>query len=144
MFGEKRFLDYSVFKPPLAHSICINLRKVIRSFGISSPPLPQGKRSLSQLESQYGRAQAQTIVTNCATEIALSGLDYETVHYVSRSLGGDGEGKATVVAVSLFRAVRRFRGRLGEERSRPFRHGGRGAPCRRGEALVIRGNRRPL
>ena len=46
-----------------------------------------GIQSLSQLESRYGKPAAQTILTNCSTKIALSGLDVETAHYFSRSLG---------------------------------------------------------
>jgi len=46
-----------------------------------------GIQSLSQLEARYGKANAQTILTNCATKIALSGLDVETAEYVSRALG---------------------------------------------------------
>ena len=46
-----------------------------------------GIQSLSQLETRYGRPAAQTILTNCATKMALSGLDFETAQYISRSLG---------------------------------------------------------
>lgn len=46
-----------------------------------------GIQSLSQLEAGYGRATAQTILTNCSTKMALSGLDVETAQYFSRSLG---------------------------------------------------------
>ena len=42
---------------------------------------------LSQLEARYGRPAAQTILTNCSTKMALSGLDVETAQYFSRSLG---------------------------------------------------------
>ena len=46
-----------------------------------------GIQSLSQLEGLYGRSAAQTILTNCSTKMALSGLDVETAQYFSRSLG---------------------------------------------------------
>ena len=46
-----------------------------------------GIQSLSQLETRYGKPAAQTILTNCATKMALSGLDVETAQYFSRSLG---------------------------------------------------------
>ena len=46
-----------------------------------------GIQSLSQLESRYGKPAAQTILTNCSTKMALSGLDVETAQYFSRSLG---------------------------------------------------------
>ena len=42
---------------------------------------------MSQLEANYGRANAQTIVTNCSTKVALHGLDYQTASYVSNMLG---------------------------------------------------------
>lgn len=46
-----------------------------------------GIQSLSQLEANYGRANAQTIVTNCSTKVALHGLDYQTASYISNMLG---------------------------------------------------------
>lgn len=46
-----------------------------------------GVQSLAQLETCYGKASAQVILTNCATKIALSGLDVDTATYFSRSLG---------------------------------------------------------
>ena len=96
--------------------------------------------------ARYGRANAQTIVTNCATKIALSGLDYETARYVSQLAGGgDGDSKAALGAASPFRIVCGFGGGL----SRGTRHDRllTADEVRRigeGEALVITGNRRPL
>lgn len=46
-----------------------------------------GVQSLAQLDARYGRANAQTIMSNCGTKIALHGLDVETANYVSRMLG---------------------------------------------------------
>jgi type IV secretion system protein VirD4 len=46
-----------------------------------------GVQSLSQLEANYGKANAQTILTNCSTKIALHGLDVTTGEYMSKSLG---------------------------------------------------------
>ena len=46
-----------------------------------------GVQSLAQLEARFGRPNAQTILTNCATKVALHGLDYQTADYVSRMLG---------------------------------------------------------
>ncbi len=46
-----------------------------------------GVQSLAQLEARYGRPNAQTIITNCATKIVLHGLDVQTAEYVSRMLG---------------------------------------------------------
>jgi type IV secretion system protein VirD4 len=52
-----------------------------------------GIQSLSQLDKSYGHANAQTIITNCSTKIALHGLDVQTAKYVSEMLG-----ESTVVA----------------------------------------------
>jgi type IV secretion system protein VirD4 len=52
-----------------------------------------GVQSLSQLDKSYGRENAQTIITNCSTKIALHGLDYNTAKYVSDMLG-----ESTIVA----------------------------------------------
>lgn len=46
-----------------------------------------GLQSLSQLDGRYGAVNAKIILTNCATKIALSGLDVETAEYFSRALG---------------------------------------------------------
>jgi type IV secretion system protein VirD4 len=46
-----------------------------------------GIQSLSQLNQTYGNHAAQTIISNCATKVALHGLDYQTAEYVSKSLG---------------------------------------------------------
>ena len=46
-----------------------------------------GVQSLSQINKAYGNENAQTIMSNCATKIALHGLDYQTADYVSRTLG---------------------------------------------------------
>jgi type IV secretion system protein VirD4 len=42
---------------------------------------------LSQLEDHYGKPAANTILANCATRIALAGLDPESAEYVSKLLG---------------------------------------------------------
>lgn len=46
-----------------------------------------GLQSLAQLEGRYGKSAAQTILTNCGTKLVLSGLDFESAQYISRSLG---------------------------------------------------------
>lgn len=46
-----------------------------------------GIQSLSQLNQTYGNHATQTIMSNCATKIALHGLDYQTAEYVSKMLG---------------------------------------------------------
>ncbi len=44
-------------------------------------------QSLSQINQTYGNYAAQTIMSNCATKVALHELDYQTAEYVSKSLG---------------------------------------------------------
>ncbi len=46
-----------------------------------------GVQSLSQFKQTYGEHAAQTIMSNCATKVALHGLDYQTAEYVSKMLG---------------------------------------------------------
>ncbi len=62
---------------------------IARGRGVS---LWLGVQSLSQLSARYGKDNAQTILTNCGTRIALHGLDVETAEYLSRTLG---EGTVT-------------------------------------------------
>jgi type IV secretion system protein VirD4 len=57
---------------------------VARGRGVS---LWLGIQSLSQLSARYGKENAQTILTNCGTKIALHGLDAETGKYISETLG---------------------------------------------------------
>lgn len=57
---------------------------VARGRGVS---LWLGVQSLSQLVARYGKDNAQTILTNCSTKIALHGLDVETAKYLSETLG---------------------------------------------------------
>ncbi|SRR5579885_663840 len=52
-----------------------------------------GVQSLSQLDKSYGHANAQTIITNCLTKVALHALDYNTAKYISDMLG-----ESTIVA----------------------------------------------
>ena len=46
-----------------------------------------GVQSLAQPEACCGRTNAQSILTNCATKLALGGLDVETADFFSRTLG---------------------------------------------------------
>ena len=57
---------------------------VARGRGLS---LVLGVQALSQLEGLYGRADASTIRTNCATKIVLHGLEQESAEQISRMLG---------------------------------------------------------
>jgi type IV secretion system protein VirD4 len=57
---------------------------VARGRGLS---LVLGVQSLSQLDGIYGRDGAETIATNCATEVVLHGLSHRSAEEVSRALG---------------------------------------------------------
>jgi type IV secretion system protein VirD4 len=46
-----------------------------------------GVQSVSQIEALYGRENARTIMENCQTRIALSGLGFESAREVSQALG---------------------------------------------------------
>lgn len=104
-----------------------------------------GIQSLSQLEARYGRANAQTILANCATKVALSGLDVDTAEYVSRALG-----QAT--QVTRRRAWHR-RGVVSaphgstqsfQEHGRPLLTADEVRRVQADQAIVLTGNRRPL
>ena len=104
-----------------------------------------GVQSLSQLESLYGRAAAQTILTNCATTIALGGLDVETAEYFSRSLG-----QATEQTPRRSWQKKRFSLFAGgvtdtvQDHARPLLTSDEVRRIGWGEALAIIGNRRPV
>lgn len=104
-----------------------------------------GIQSLSQLEARYGRPDAQTILTNCATKIALSGLDVETADYFSRSLG-----QATRQTPRRSWQKRRFALFAGgvsdtvQDHARPLLTPDEVRRIGSGEALAIIGNRRPI
>lgn len=104
-----------------------------------------GLQSLSQLEGLYGKANAQTILTNCATKIALSGLDVETAHYFSRTLG-----EATVGVRRPSWSRRRFAlfassvSVSDQEHARSLMTPDEIRRIGEGKALVVTGNRRPL
>ena len=104
-----------------------------------------GLQSLSQLEARYGKPNAQTILTNCATKIALSGLDVETATYFSRSLG---EATLSVYRPSWSR--RRFAlfassvSVSDQEHARLLLTADEVRRIGEEQALVITGNRRPL
>ena len=46
-----------------------------------------GVQGLSQLTARYGKEASQTILGNCYTKLALSGLDGETAEYFSKTAG---------------------------------------------------------
>jgi type IV secretion system protein VirD4 len=104
-----------------------------------------GLQSLAQLDARYGAVNARTILTNCATKIALSGLDVETAEYFSRALG------QTTVLTQRSSRTRRWmtlfpsavqEGALDHGRSLLTPDEVRRLPD--GKALVLTGNRLPL
>lgn len=104
-----------------------------------------GVQSLSQLEALYGKPNAQTILTNCATKIALGGLDVETADYFSRTLG---EGTAIVPRRTWqkkrFALVSTTTSDTTMEHARPLLTADEVRRIGSDKALVIAGNRRPL
>lgn len=104
-----------------------------------------GIQSLSQLEALYGKPNAQTILTNCATKIALGGLDVETADYFSRTLG---EGTAIVPRRTWqkkrFALVSATTSDTTMEHARPLMTADEVRRIGSDKALVITGNRRPM
>ena len=104
-----------------------------------------GVQSLSQLESLYGRAAAQTILTNCATKVALGGLDVETAEYFSRTLG-----QGTIARKTRSWQRRRFaifastEGDALQEQGRSLFTADEVRRLSDLEMLVVNGNRRPM
>lgn len=104
-----------------------------------------GIQSLSQLEARYGKPNAQTILTNCATKVALSGLDVETAQYFSRTLGPQ------TVVLPRRALSRRYLGLLPasvqettSEHARPLLTADEIRRLPTEEALVIAGNHRAM
>ena len=104
-----------------------------------------GIQSLSQLTARYGTANAQTILTNCATKIALSGLDVETAEYFSRSLGqATGRMSRRTWQKKRLALVSSSTSDTTHEHPRPLLTADEVRRIDAGSALVIVGNRRPL
>ena len=104
-----------------------------------------GIQSLSQLEARYGKPAAQTILTNCSTKMALSGLDVETAQYFSRSLGEKTQvsprrtwqkKRWSLFAIGMSDTV--------QEHSRWLMTPDEVRRIGTGEMLILTGNRRPL
>jgi type IV secretion system protein VirD4 len=104
-----------------------------------------GIQSLAQLEARYGRANAQTILTNCATKVALHGLDVDSAEYFSRALG-----EATRVTRKRARHRRWLNPHPASttdssgEHKRALLTADEVRRIGTDEAIVITGNRRPL
>lgn len=104
-----------------------------------------GIQGLSQMEARYGKANAETILTNCSTKIALNGLDVRTGEYISRSLG-----ESTVVSRKKARHRRwLFAQNTGStlsitEHGRPLLTADEVRRVGTDEAIVLVGNQRPM
>jgi type IV secretion system protein VirD4 len=103
-------------------------------------------QSLAQVEARYGRPNAQTTITNCATKIALHGLDVQTAEYVSRMLGD-----STVVVQresrSMLESALGGHSTLTESRTehrRPLLTPDEVTRLSESEAIVRTGNRHPM
>ncbi len=104
-----------------------------------------GVQSLAQLEARYGRPNAQTIITNCATKIALHGLDVQTAEYVSRMLGDATvvvERESTTHAGVFDTVFSKSRSRT--EHRRPLLTPDEVMRIGEDEAIIRTGNRRPM
>ena len=104
-----------------------------------------GVQSLAQLEARYGRPNAQTIITNCATKIALHGLDVQTAEYVSRMLGDATvvvERESTTHAGLLDTVASKSRSRT--EHRRPLLTPDEVMRIGENEAIIRTGNRHPM
>src|SRR5262249_14678956 len=100
-----------------------------------------GVQSLGQLEARYGKANAQTILSNCSTKIALSGLDFESADYISKSLG---ERTVSQPRVTRHGILRTTYSRVTEHHSRKLLTRAEVRRIGRHQAIVISGNRRPM
>lgn len=61
-------------------------------------------QAISQLERQYGQANANTIYENCQTTIALPGLSSGSATLIARTLGPRGDG-ATILTADEIRRI---------------------------------------
>lgn len=100
-----------------------------------------GIQSLGQLEARYGKANAQTILSNCGTKIALSGLDVESAEYFSRALGEKTASEAKTTRHGLLNASY---GHSRDEHGRRLLTADEVRRIGADESLAIVGNRRPM
>ncbi len=100
-----------------------------------------GIQSLGQLEARYGKANAQTILSNCGTKVALSGLDVESAEYFSRALGDLTTSEVKRTRHGLLNATY---GHSMDEHGRRLLTADEVRRICSDEALVITGNRRPV
>jgi type IV secretion system protein VirD4 len=109
-----------------------------RGRGVS---LVLGIQSLGQLDALYGIANAKTIISNCGTKIALSGLDVDTAEYISRSLG---ETTTSVRKITRNGFLNPSYGTSKDEHSRRLLTADEVRRIGHDEAIVITSNLRPM
>ncbi len=115
---------------------------VARGRGVS---LWLGVQSLSQLTARYGRENAQTILTNCGTKIALHGLDAETGKYLSETLGEATVRSKRRSATRLFGLLPSANVTVSDQESRRFLlTADEVRRIRTDQAIAVVGNLRPL
>ena len=100
-----------------------------------------GIQSLTQLDSRYGRDDARTILANCGTKVALSGLDVDSAEYFSRSLGDE---TAQVGKTSRHGLLNATYSRSTAENARRLLTPDEVRRIGSDEAIVLVGNRRPM
>jgi type IV secretion system protein VirD4 len=115
---------------------------VARGRGVS---LWLGVQSLSQLTARYGRENAQTILTNCGTKIALHGLDAETGKYLSETLGEATVKSERRSATRLFGLLPSARVTVSDQESKRFLlTADEVRRIRTDQAIAVVGNLRPM
>lgn len=100
-----------------------------------------GVQSLTQLEARYGKASAGTILANCSTKVALSGLDVDSAEYFSRSLGDE---TARVAKTSRHGLLNATYSHSTAEHARRLLTADEVRRIDSDKAIVIVGNRRPM
>jgi type IV secretion system protein VirD4 len=100
-----------------------------------------GVQSLSQLEARYGKPNAATLIANCGTKIALSGLDVDSAEYFSRALG---ETTAEVGKTSRHGLLNASYSLSRDEHARRLMTADEVRRLPANQSIVIIGNQRPL
>lgn len=100
-----------------------------------------GVQSLSQLEARYGKPNAATILANCGTKIALSGLDVDSAEYFSRALG---DTTAEVGKTSRHGLLNASYSLSRDEHARRLMTADEVRRLPADQAIVIVGNQRPM
>lgn len=111
---------------------------IARGRGVS---LWLGIQAISQLEARYGKANAQTILANTGTKIALAGLDVESAEYFSRSLG---EETASVRKLTRHGTLSASMSYTKDEHARRLMTPDEIRRLRSNEFIAIVGNQKPM